>query len=44
MNPTWVLLARILDIPKSRTADELVAEAMLDYRDVKEEHEKTYFF
>jgi len=35
-----VPLARILDIPENRTADKLVAEAMLDYRDVKEEHEE----
>ena len=32
-----VPLAKILDVPENRTADKLVGEVMLDFRDVKEE-------
>jgi len=35
-----VPLAKILDVPENRTADKLVGEVMLDFRDVKEEDEQ----
>ncbi len=36
-----VPLAQVLDLPENRTFDKIVAEAMLDLRDVKDAREAT---